>query len=602
MTALQQKTREALRPTLDDAIRCVQGIDGFAAESARLSELRERVLSGRFHLAVLGQFKRGKSTLLNALIGQDILPTAIVPLTAVPTWVSAGQTPRVRVDFTGAPASQELADADAAKLSTFLSQFVTESGNPRNHLGVAKVQLHYPAPILAGGVVFIDTPGIGSTYRHNTETTLHFLPQCDAALFLVSADPPITETEIEFLRQVCPQVSRLFFVLNKTDYLSRADADEAVRFLRSVIVEQAGVRRDAPIFPVSARDGLRARTMGDGELWRASGMAAVEEYLVDFLAREKTEFLRIAVRHKAADVIDDIVMRLRLSLRAMQVPVEDLQSRLAIFNQKIEELHHEKQIAHDLLAGDKRRAHESLEERHKRICQSSQTRLNQVLEAALTTDPTEQSDESTLQGALDTVIPNLFDAQFRKVIHDFDARMREILQPHQQRLDGLVESIRKTAADLFEVPYRPLSRSSNLEQTREPYWVTYRWGHGFGPISPSVIDKLAPAPVRRRRLEHRFREKIEWLVLHNTGRLREALYEQIDKTFTQFRRDLDERLAATVLATQGAAKAAMEMRGARADAVADEVARLGAAVGTLNEITVRLKTLVGEPKVAYQSF
>ena len=77
-----------------------------------------------------------------------------------------------------------------------LAGFVTEKGNPKNKLGVAEVQVDLPAPILTGGVVLIDTPGIGSTYRHNTSATLNFLKQCDAALFLVSADPPITEVEL----------------------------------------------------------------------------------------------------------------------------------------------------------------------------------------------------------------------------------------------------------------------------------------------------------------------------------------------------------------------------------------------------------------------
>jgi predicted GTPase len=65
--------------------------------------------------------------------------------------------------------------------------------------------------------VLIDTPGIGSTHRHNTGMTLRFLPQCDAALFLVSADPPITEVEVAFLIEVRNRVQDLFFVMNKMD-------------------------------------------------------------------------------------------------------------------------------------------------------------------------------------------------------------------------------------------------------------------------------------------------------------------------------------------------------------------------------------------------
>jgi tRNA U34 5-carboxymethylaminomethyl modifying GTPase MnmE/TrmE len=583
----EQTIAKTLLGTLDDAIETIKGIGGFEAESSRLIELSERVLSGQFHLAVLGQFKRGKSTLLNALLGQDILPTAIVPATAIPTWISTGLTARVQVDFANAARIEEIANTDAAGVSNFLSQFVTESNNPKNRLGVSKVRLEYPSSILTGGLVLIDTPGIGSTFQHNTKTTLDFLPQCDAALFLVSVDPPITGTEIEFLRQVCAHVSRVFFALNKVDYLSSSQVEESVQFFRKAIIEQAGVPPDVPIFPISAKLGLKARTTHDPALWRASGMEAVENYLINFLTKDKAECLRIAVQHKAVDVIEDVIMRLRLSLRAMQIPLDDLQSRLAILDRKIEELHREKQIAHDLLAGDERRMHESLEEEYKRICESEKTRLNQIVDQTLADQGIEHANGRALQSALNAAIPNLFDARFKIVIRDFDARLAEILQSHQKRLDSLVESIRETAADVFDIPYRPPSRSSTLKQTREPFWETHRWDQGFGPISPSMMEKLVPAALRLRRVERRFREKIEWLVLNNTGRLREVLYDQIDKAFSQFSRDLTERLAATVQSTQGATKAAMMMRSDRAEAVTGEAARLEAIVGILAEIVAR---------------
>jgi len=114
--------------------------------------------------------------------------------------------------------------------------------------GIAEVQVDLPAPILAGGVVLIDTPGIGSTYRHNTTATLNFLQQCDAALFLISADPPITETGLGFLRQVREKVPRLFFVLNKIDYLDDGELQEALEFYKRVLAEEAGWNGEFPVF------------------------------------------------------------------------------------------------------------------------------------------------------------------------------------------------------------------------------------------------------------------------------------------------------------------------------------------------------------------
>ncbi|MEE4607882.1 MAG: dynamin family protein, partial [Desulfobacteraceae bacterium] len=239
----------------------------FFHHQSRLVDLSARLAEGRFHLAVLGQFKRGKSTLLNALVGEDILPVGVVPLTAAPTFIKYGPKPKVRVDFREDRPSDELVDAATERAREFLVQFVTEGANPENRRGVAEVHVELSAPILSSGVVLIDTPGIGSTYRHNTLATLNFLEQCDAALFLVSADPPITEVELEFLHQVRQKVPRLFFVLNKIDYLDRRELAEALGFYRRVLCEQAGYSQDHPVFCISARRGLESKVTGDITAW-----------------------------------------------------------------------------------------------------------------------------------------------------------------------------------------------------------------------------------------------------------------------------------------------------------------------------------------------
>ena len=261
-----------LADLLSRAIDCIGAIDvDSGAPASRLGDLRERLVQGRFHLAVLGQFKRGKSTLLNALLGEEVLPTSVVPLTAIPTFIWYGPTLQATAFFQDKREPQVSGTGEADDIKAFLSRFVTEEGNPKNHLGVSHVEVTHPAAILDNGVVLIDTPGIGSTFRHNTEATLNFLPQCDAALFLVSADPPITEVEVAFLKQARKKISHLFFILNKVDYLSPEDRRVAVGFLRAVLIEQAGIEAKVPILCISARQGLAARLADDSHGWRQSG-------------------------------------------------------------------------------------------------------------------------------------------------------------------------------------------------------------------------------------------------------------------------------------------------------------------------------------------
>ena len=245
--------RRGFRALLDDAVEIVRSLGPqFTGDCKKLLSLTERLEEGRFHLAVLGQFKRGKSTLLNAFLGEQLLPTSVVPLTAIPTFLQYGPELLVRVWYQDDRPAKEFQRKSTDELREILHSFVTEEGNPSNRLGVLQVEISHPAAILEHGVTLIDTPGIGSTFTHNTEATLNFLPQCDAALFVVSADPPLTEVEAEFLKRVRARVSRLFFIFNKVDYLDEEEKTAAVEFCRKVLTDKIGLNNDLLVMCVSA--------------------------------------------------------------------------------------------------------------------------------------------------------------------------------------------------------------------------------------------------------------------------------------------------------------------------------------------------------------
>jgi Dynamin family len=134
---------------------------------ARLRALHRRLASERLQLAVVGQFKRGKSTFINALLGAEVLPTGVVPLTAIATFIAFGATPLVVVRFKDGGGVDELAPRTTEDIRNTLFRFVAEEANAENRLGVERVELFYPADILAEGIVIIDTPGVGSTLQHN---------------------------------------------------------------------------------------------------------------------------------------------------------------------------------------------------------------------------------------------------------------------------------------------------------------------------------------------------------------------------------------------------------------------------------------------------
>lgn len=195
-----------------------------------LNELRIKVTEQKLNLVVVGLFKRGKSSLVNALIGRELAPVAVTPLTSVITTFEydPGRS-YARLCFQDGDIREVPVDAAA--------QYISEEENPGNTKKIDTVRLFDPSPLLQR-ITLIDTPGLGSPYIHNTESTRHFIPKIDAALFVLSADLPVSQADLDFLQELKPMVPRIIFVLNKMDLLSPRDLDRLLEHDKKVLVER----------------------------------------------------------------------------------------------------------------------------------------------------------------------------------------------------------------------------------------------------------------------------------------------------------------------------------------------------------------------------
>jgi GTP-binding protein EngB required for normal cell division len=209
--------------------------------------LADRVADKRFFVVCLGQFKRGKSSLLNALVGTTVLPTGIVPVTAIVTILRHGPIPHAEVHFENGSRQNVRVDS--------VSDFVSEDRNPENFRGVAAVEIFVPAPLLASGMCLVDTPGLGSIYSGNTAVTKAFVPHIDAALIVLGADPPMSGDELMLLEELASQVEDMVFVLSKADRLTARECDEAIEFARRTLAQK--IKGDVGhVFQVSAAEWL----------------------------------------------------------------------------------------------------------------------------------------------------------------------------------------------------------------------------------------------------------------------------------------------------------------------------------------------------------
>ena len=237
------------------ALRSIAESRGLKSANDELSGLSEKLMVSRFHLAIVGQMKRGKSSVVNALLGAEVLPTGILPLTSVITRVRYSSSAGARIIYQSGHAE----DIEAQ----LLDQYITEAKNPGNRKEVGSAEVYWPSPLLQLGIDLVDTPGIGSTHSHNTTTTERYLREIDAAVMVLSVDPPITAAESEFVRALRCEVPRLLFVLNKTDTVTAREVEDLLEFVKAEIRNRCGVA-GAEVFPVSAREALekiRSRTI-----------------------------------------------------------------------------------------------------------------------------------------------------------------------------------------------------------------------------------------------------------------------------------------------------------------------------------------------------
>ncbi|HVW26940.1 MAG TPA: dynamin family protein [Polyangiaceae bacterium] len=284
------------------------GDTGIVAEAAALAG---RVREGRFFVACLGQFKRGKSTLLNTLVGHAVLPVGVPPVTAAVTILRYGERLSARVR------GSDGAWTDIAIES--LGAYVSEEENPENAKGISAVEVLVPSPLLSSGLCLVDTPGIGSVFQGNTRVTEDFLPQIDAALVVFGADPPLSGEELRLIRDATTHVRKLILVLNKADRLDDVDRSQARRFAERILVERAGVPNPR-ILEVSALERERV-----GKATR--DWSALESALTDLAATSGRVLVRGAGRRGLRRLGALLLREVDERRSALVRPVDDVARR-----------------------------------------------------------------------------------------------------------------------------------------------------------------------------------------------------------------------------------------------------------------------------------
>jgi small GTP-binding protein len=270
-----------------------------------------RLEEERFHLVVLGEFNHGKTTFVNALLGAPVLPTGVTPTTAVIHHVVHGPKPTAK-------AVDESGNAHDLEVEAVADYVV---GGKAHAEHTRYLEIDYPAAILDGGVVLVDTPGVNDLNSTRAEITYSYLPRADAILFLLDAGQILKESERSFIanKLLTQSKDKVIFVINKIDLLDDEEREEALAYARTHLSKLIDVPK---VYAVSAQRALE----GDPD---GGGIAHLASELKTYLTEERGRVLLDNALDAGIRAAGTLKQSLSIQKRALEMDHTELERRLA---------------------------------------------------------------------------------------------------------------------------------------------------------------------------------------------------------------------------------------------------------------------------------
>jgi small GTP-binding protein len=271
---------------------------GFIEFRASLSQLVEKIETPTYEIAFFGRVSAGKSSLLNRIIGVDLLPTGVTPITAVPTRIRHGARSELLVwTAEGKPAEYGIER---------LADFVTERKNPGNEKHVTRLFVAMPLPMLPNEVVLVDTPGLGSLALEGATETLAYLPSCDLGVVLVDASSNLHSDDVATVDTLRAASVPVLVVLSKVDLLTEEDRGQLLDYTRTQLAHQLGT--EVQVTPLSTRPEL-------------AGL--LEEWIKNQIAPRAANAQRLSresIQRKTRSLAQRVFHALEISAKASTIP------------------------------------------------------------------------------------------------------------------------------------------------------------------------------------------------------------------------------------------------------------------------------------------
>lgn len=368
-----KKTLDDIKKNTQIVANCFESLAKTLTQQTELSPVvgmaRQRVeelRSNKFTVMVVGEFKRGKTTLLNAMLGAKVMPTKLTPCTAIVTYIRYGEKPEAVIEFTdGRP--QERLNLDEYVQKYQLNTDDTQVDDRRalsqeisDRFGaVDRATIYYPSPLLLNGIEIVDTPGINE-HDLRTQRVLEKLVTADAIIMVLDAVTVCNQNEASFIENQLRPLGlhkNVFFLLNRWNFVTNSLIDpndpeelesalsEQMKFIKTRLypfVKVAGnTNVDNRIFKVNALGALQCRLKNikpNEQVFKTTEIPAFEESLSDFLVADRDRVRREKDIHVAKKIKEDVDDDISFLLKKIKLPIEEFEASTIKFDSQIKQL------------------------------------------------------------------------------------------------------------------------------------------------------------------------------------------------------------------------------------------------------------------------
>lgn len=418
---------------------------------------RHKLTSHKFSVGIMGEFKRGKSTVINALLGREIMPADILPCSATMNRVTYDLQPHAQVIKNDGSVIEIPVDE--------IADYVTKTNdeNAKRAEMVDEAIVYYPCQFCQNGVDIVDTPGLNDDERMD-KISEEIIPKLDAVIMVIVPGAPFSKSEAEFVRNklMGSDLGRLMFLVNKIDTIRPRERERAVEDIKKRIQtavldkmleiygEESQEYADAKakignihIFPISAANALDARLDGDGELLEESGIKDFEDALTYMLTTERGTLELAAPLAIISRTATDVLNAAETRKNSLQLSSEEFEQKQKQAMEKIAEFRNSKKEETNRINAAAQQERANLLTQVHAFYDELEKDLNHVVEQ------TSIDKKSLLQKAGQMAATEKMQQVVNETIKDKMANFSERM--HKQLMDALGEQAARSTAFASDV-------------------------------------------------------------------------------------------------------------------------------------------------------